>query len=720
MARAARKSKTPLPMIVFSTARDIPFNRIRLSKDNVRETDVEEGLDDLTHDIERREDLIQGLNVRAILDDDGAETGDFETPAGGRRYRSIARLVQAGRFPDDGLVPCIVKKAGAKTSAADDSLAENILHVALHPLDQFRAFKRMVEAGASIEEVADAYRTTPAFITQRLRLSDVSPKILEAFAAKEMTLGMLEAFTVNPDQERQEQVWEFLAQAYNKSPGYIRQKLTEDTVRVSDRRVLFVGLDAYTDAGGGVLRDLFEADDGGWLTNPQLLDRLVHKKLQAEAERIKTEGWAWVETMVVQSYDAVRGLRAVRGEPVPMTPEDDERVTTLQAEWDALREKYAAHDEVPPEDMARFNAIDEEIDAILDRPEVFDPAEVARAGAFVSISSDGSLSVDRGYVRPDDEPAPEGDPAEGDAAEGNPESGEQRGAGPASTSGQDEADDTEEEIVKPLPDRLVTELTAFRTLALQDAFAQNPSVAFAAVLHAMVLSVFHLTSRESCLEVSLHKVGFIQEPPELRDSAAGKSIRERHERWLARLPKSEDALWDALMALDGAEQASLFAHCAAFAVNAQFEVAPKYDSGRISSRTINQRLAHSHVLARAVGLDLVGAGWKPTVENYFGRVTKPRILADVAEAKGSRFAEMIDHLKKGDMAREAERLLEDSGWLPEPLCTPELENAVEAAIPTSEDEDERMPAFLEDVEPDLDQPETDEVVDDEAAAIAAE
>ncbi len=68
MARAAKK-KTTIPMIVFSRARDIPFNRISLSDSNVRETNVEAGLDELTFDIERREDLVQGLNVRAILDE---------------------------------------------------------------------------------------------------------------------------------------------------------------------------------------------------------------------------------------------------------------------------------------------------------------------------------------------------------------------------------------------------------------------------------------------------------------------------------------------------------------------------------------------------------------------------------------------------------------------------------------------------------------------------
>src|SRR3546814_20896210 len=86
------------------------------------------------------------------------------------------------------------------------------------------------------------------------------------------------------------------------------------------------------------------------------------------------------------------------------------------------------------------------------------------------------------------------------------------------------------------------------------------------------------------------------------------------------------------------------------------------------------------VLARAVGLDLVAAGWRPTVEGYFRSVTKPRILADVAEARGPQFAEMIDHLKKADMAREAARLLEDAAWLPEPLCTPGLDGAAAGSL----------------------------------------
>jgi ParB family chromosome partitioning protein len=172
--------------------------------------------------------------------------------------------------------------------------------------------------------------------------------------------------------------------------------------------------------------------------------------------------------------------------------------------------------------------------------------------------------------------------------------------------------------------------------------------------------------------------------------------------------------------LDGADQATLFAHCASFAVNALWEPTSRYD-GRVSAHMVQRRIEHSHVLARAVGLDMVAAGWKPTVDTYLARVTKPRILMAVAEAKGEQTAGLIDHLKKGDMAKEAERLLDDSGWLPEPLRTPVIDDllAMSGDKPDVDGREESngLPAFLDE--------EGDGTADDEedlpdSYAIAAE
>ena len=695
MAKAVQK-------ITLSGSRDIPFDRLVLSQSNVRRIKAGVTIPELAEDIARRT-LLQSLNVRPILDEAGAETGSFEVPAGGRRFRALELLVKQKRLAKDAPVPCVVKTIANDVSAEEDSLAENTFREALHPLDQFRAMQAMVEKGSDIEGIAAHFMTTPTVVRQRLKLASVSPRLHEVYAEDGMTLEQLMGFAVSDDHARQEQVWELLAHSYNKSAHYIRQKLTEDTVRVADKRVRFIGIEAYTSAGGCVMRDLFEPDDGGWLTDPALLDQLVSDRLQAEGEKIGAEGWKWVATAVDLPWNAASGMGEITGVTQPMTGDEEARLAALEAEAEALEAEWADAADIPEEVSARVEAIDAEIGALLERPVTYDPADMARAGVFISIDRDGTLAIERGYVRAEDEPGAEADlsGSDGLVPDENGGKGGHAASAPAGVSnvvpiagkpsGDDDAD---EEVVKPLSDRLVAELTAWRTLALQDAFAQSPSTAFAAVLHSFVLSAFYHGDRDTCLELSLSRVSFAYAPADLKDSSPARAIAERHRCWKARLPEASQHLWDALLKLDSHEQAALFAHCASLSVNAQAEVVPKYDNGRISKAVVERRIAHSHVLAQAVGLDVVGAGWRPTVAGYFASVTKPRIIADVTEAKGAKFAEMIDHLKKGDMAREAERLLEDASWLPEPMRTPDVDGLFGAGM--AGDADEALPAFLDD------------------------
>ncbi len=688
MARSA-------PKITLSPSRDIPFDRLFLSQSNVRRVKAGVSIDALADDIARRT-LLQSLNVRPELDAAGKETGRYEIPAGGRRYRALERLVKQKRLAKDAPIPCVVRAAANDVLAEEDSLAENIHREQLHPLDEFRGMQAMVDKGAGVEEIAAHFHTTPAGVRQRLRLASVSPELHELYADDAMTLDQLMAFTVSEDHERQVVLWEQLEHSYDKSPRFIRQKLTENSVRAQDKRAVFVGIDAYVEAGGGVVRDLFEADNGGWLTDPALLDRLVDEKLRAAGEHILAEGWKWVSTSIDLPLDATRGLRVIDRDEVAMTDEEEARLAALEAEGEELGDEWADVHEVPADVMARLDAIDAEIGALADRPLLFDSAETAIAGAFVSIDRDGSVRVERGFVKPEDEP--ENEVAEGEDA---PVDDVDDGVSPAAREGDGgvesggAGDEEEPEVLRPLPDRLVSDLTAWRTLALQDAIAQNPGLAFTAVLHSLVLGCFYSYSREGCVQVAANRVYFTNAPTNLRDCPPAQAIDARAAGWKDRLPQSDKEVWDYLLSLDSEEQSKLFAHCASVCVNAQAEVVPKYDNGRVSAHGIARRIEHSDVLARAVGLDLVEAGWRPTADGYFRSVTKPRILADVAEARGTQFAQMIDHLKKADMAREAERLLEEAGWLPEPMRTPGLDDG-EPAAAAEEEGAEDLPAFLTD------------------------
>ncbi|TPI11630.1 ParB/RepB/Spo0J family partition protein [Mesorhizobium sp. B4-1-3] len=686
---------TAVQKITLSSARDIPFNKLVLAQTNVRRIKSGVSIEDLAASIARR-GLIQSIHVRPVLDADGNETGMFEIPAGGRRYRALEMLVKQKRLAKTAPVPCVVGSASSSVLAEEISLAENIDRAPLHPLEQLQAFKDLREQGMSEEEIASAFFISVNVVKQRLKLTAVSPALLDIYADDGMTIAQLEAFSVSNDHARQEQVWEAIKNSWSREPYQIRRMLTENTVRASDKRAVFVGIDAYEAAGGVVLRDLFQSDDGGWLQDVPLLDRLVSEKLKMIADEIANEGWRWIEVAVSFPYGAANGLRVLEGMPVDLSKEEQATLDALRDEFDKLRAEYEEADDLPGVVDQRFGELETAIETLQARPVRFDPADKARAGVFISVDADGSLLVERGYVKPEDEApvAPETDIDPGVAGSDGPAMTSSLQRPTITLGGQStEPQDDDEDAIKPLPDRLITELTAERTLALRDKLATDPPTAFLAVLHKFVRDAFFRHSGQGvAMEVSVRGTVFPAQSADLRDTAYARSIDARHKAWEARLAGDVADLWDVLTALTDTERAELFAHCASLGVNALYERADRYGNGAISAHGIKQRLAEADHLARVLGLDMVEAGWRPTVSNYLGRVTKARILEAVREGEGDRAAQLIDHLKKGDMAKEAERLLAGSGWLPEPLRLADLEG--EAAASNLDDEGEPLPEFL--------------------------
>ena len=323
---------TAVQKVTLSSSRDIPFNKLVLSQSNVRRVKAGVSVEELAESIARR-GLIQSLHVRPVHDSEGLETGMFEVPAGGRRYRALELLAKQKRLAKTAPVPCVVGDAASGILLDEISLVENIERAPLHPLDQFRAFHAMREKGMTEEAIAGAFFVGANVVKQRLRLAAVSPVLLDVYAEDGMTLEHVMAFTVTEDHARQEQVWAAIRDSWQKEPWQIRRMLTETTVRASDKRAIFVGVDAYEAAGGIVLRDLFQSDDGGWLQDVGLLDRLVAEKLKAAADEIAAEGWKWVEASLSIPYGATHGMRALSGTPIEMTDEEQATRMALQRNW---------------------------------------------------------------------------------------------------------------------------------------------------------------------------------------------------------------------------------------------------------------------------------------------------------------------------------------------------------------------------------------------------
>lgn len=448
-----------------------------------------------------------------------------------------------------------------------------------------------------------------------------------------------------------------------------------------------------------MLRDLFNRDDGGWLQDAALLDRLAREKLERAADEVRAEGWKWSDTAIDFPYGHTTGLRRLPGIQALITEDEQARYDAAVAEYNRLSEEHEIADELPEDVDQRMAELEAEIAAVDERPSIYDGAEIARAGVFVSIDHDGRLKVERGFVRPEHEVRKEGGAL---AAAGEPRSGAQSGADDATVGADMGADpasfapaEEEVETSPKLSGLMVVELSAHRTVATRLSLASNPQAAFLAATHALALNAFYSASSHSCLDLSERSVTLGSHAPGIGDSLAARTLFESFGNWQMRLPADPADLWSWLLAQDVSVRAELFALCVGLSVNAL----------NMPWERRTSVLEHADRLAEHVALDM-RVYWSATVESYFGKVTKAHILAAVREAKGEETAQMISHLKKADMAAEAERLLQGTGWLPEGLRTSNfdapapIEEARASEGDVSIAQDEELPAFLDETGPD--------------------
>lgn len=609
------------------TIREIPLSKLVRSEANVRRTNPAADIEALAASIAAH-GLLQSLSVRPQLDGKGKETGRFAVSGGGRRLAALNLLAKQKRIPKAQPVPCIVNDGDEE----EVSLAENVMREALHPADQFEAFKTLSAKEMSAEDIGARFGVSAHVVRQRLRLASVSPKLLAVFRQGDLTLEQMTAFAITDDHERQEQVFEALPE-WDRDARSIRSALMEAHVSGGDKRARFVGIEAYQAAGGGIVRDLFAEGDAIYLSDITLLDRLTMEKLIVAARAITAEGWKWVEAY--KDYPHSHGLRRIHAEPAPLSTEQQERLDACEAERDALVEPYEAGDDMPDDVVERHEALEAEIERLSERQFVFPDDAVAFCGAFVSLGRDGTVQIDRGFIRRDDE-----------RALAKPDDGEPEKAAPQTAP-------------KLLSDALMRDLTAHRTMALRLAVGGDPGVALAATVHAMAADIFYRETDRSCLDVRAVSVSLDGWADGIADSPSALALIARHDVWAARVPSDLSDLWAFVAGLSQDEQLLLLAHCAALSIHAV-----KQPNDRRP-----QAFAVSDALASAVSLDMA-QHWSPTVASYLGRVSKPQIIEAVREGVSAEAARKLDGLKKNAMADAAEKALAGRGWLPASLRAP--------------------------------------------------
>lgn len=611
----------------------VPLSQLRASKRNVRK--IRQSVDALAESI-ARVGLLQNLTV--ILARDGEH---YEVVAGGRRLDALKLLAKTRRIPKDWAVPCLLV---ADASARTVSLTENVQREAMHSADQFEAFAALVAEGRPIEDIAADFSVTPLVVQRRLKLANVSRRLLADYRADAVTLEQLMALAITDDHAAQEAAF-YEAPEWQRQPHALRDRLTEREIDAGHALVRFAGLDAYEAAGGGIRRDLFAQDDRGvYVTDAALLDTLVRQKLDEHAATVKAEGWAWVDATAAATYADLQAFQRAPRERRNPTKRESDRMDKLETKMQAIGEAIDAALEDDDEEKAdtlqeEGDSLGEQLQALEDRLLDYAPNVKAAAGAIVTLDRQGEMVVHRGLMR------------EAEAKALRTLERLRQGF-----SGEDDADSDGEDDEQPkaasLSDRLVQRLSAHRTAALQIELARNPQAALAAVVHGMVQTVLQkgYYYRDSLpLEIRLTVQDRLESmAPDWPESPSAVALAELQKAIGEDLPQDSAELFAVLLAKPQDALVRLLAVCAAASVDV------------VTPRATAQQPGVA--LAQAVGLDMA-AWWQPTAEGYFKHVSKAVILDAAGEFAPDEVSRLAK-LKKADIASEAERLVAGSGWMP--------------------------------------------------------
>jgi ParB family chromosome partitioning protein len=245
--------------------------------------------------------------------------GEYEVIDGGRRWRALKSFL--GESEE---VPVEIHD-GDEHSARRATLALSITPRALHPVAEFEAFAKLVDAGFDVAAIAKDFALTERHVKQRLALGSLAPCVREAWRKGEISRDSAEAFTIGPieAQEALFNSWAGTVYAMRlRQPYEIRKGLRGDAMEADSSVARYLTadparLEAYRAAGGRIDEDLFSEEVG--LRDKPIADKVARELLQAQAEKVAVaEGWgaALVEIdgfalerrQVAEAFNAEQGL----------------------------------------------------------------------------------------------------------------------------------------------------------------------------------------------------------------------------------------------------------------------------------------------------------------------------------------------------------------------------------------------------------------------------
>ena len=588
----------------------------------------------------------------------------FAVAAGERRRRALLLLQQQGSLPKAHEVLC---ELVSPERALEVSVAENSGREALHPADEFDAFKALIDEGKGVEDVAARFGVSVLTVQRRLKLSALSPKLLALYRQDGINLDQLMALALSDDHAAQERAW-FEAQPWDRDPPSIRRKLTAGEIEAASSALArFVGVEAYEAAGGVVRRDLFDDDQSRFLSDPALLDRLATEKLEAVAAAIRqdgAEGWKWVEARLTLDHSGLRQFAPCDHKHRRPNPDESAALAELTHREEELgieEERLADADEATADDWERINLEQQDIEARRKAIEaglrVWTEADRRCAGVIVTVTRTGELEVLRGLLRGEDRKVQveRGAPASGTDASRSEAQVPAHRAGSGERSGP-----LPEGRSATMPESLSRRLAAHRSMALQAALLRRTPVALALLAYVFVQRAFGESYYRSASVAQItpqFSAGALKAAADdLEGSAAWRVVEDAKQAWAERLPVGATDRLAWLIELPEPDLLELLALCTAMTVNALPGAGAAFDA---------------NALAAAVELDMAD-WWEPTPARYLNHVPKSQIIVALEEAGPGLTDGGLEAMKKEALVACASARLAGRRWLPLPLRKPSV------------------------------------------------
>jgi len=581
----------------------------------------------------------------------------FGVVAGGRRLAALQLLAAQGSIKPDYLVKCKLVNA---ESATEVSIMEN-QHQAMHPADEFEAFQALIDQGKSIVTVADTFGLSLLHVRRRLKLARVNPALLKEYRADKLTLDQVMALTLTEDHKHQMQVYKSLS-SWNASAQHIKNKILDGEVSSKDWRLKLVGREEYVKAGGGFREDLFaDKDDAEFLTDTGLLDMLFAEFIERKRGALLSQGWMFAHVSEEWRFADERKYSEwpTIERKLPRAQREERR--RIKERIDAIDDEHADLDEDSEEDSAKCDALDVELTSLREQLKPLDALskfttkpDKGYAGAVIVIEGQ-SLSVKTGLIRAGDLKLVTShlqSLADADMPGDGPTEASADG-GPGDDVSADGAD-ADDGPGSGFSERLMSDLTAHRTMALQVGVMNTPRVALALLASRFAQITWGARDRAHPLKniqgsdaiYALQKAS-----PTIEQSDAHLAVKTREGELGEMLEGVESDWFDFLVDQPQSISESIIALAVAKNVNAVMTSEKSPDRGAS--------------LARVLELDMK-AHWKPNEENFFRMLNKAQIIEAVATVKPE-VAPALQSLKKPEVIRQAVEILGESGYLPKPL-----------------------------------------------------